>query len=318
MFTLIESSGAQGDDSCRKAEENFRTLFNSVTDCMVILDRDGYIRNINRSGHERLGYTAEELLGRHISQMEPPELFAYKTPNILHAIEQKGHTIFESAHVRRDGSVMPVEVNCKLIELDGQEVFFSVIRDITERKQAEERIIHLAHYDALTNLPNRTLFYDRLEQAIAKAQRYQQKIAVLFLDLDGFKQVNDKFGHHVGDDLLKAVAERLNENARSMDTVARVGGDEFIFILNDVNHSDNAATVSRKIIESIARTFSIQGNICQISVSIGISVFPDDTTNADTLIKQADNAMYQAKNNGKNNYQFFNGMHDTSLKMATA
>lgn len=430
MFTLIESDSseeAQNGEASRKAEEKFRTLLNSVTDCMVILDRDGHIRHINRAGYERLGYTMEELIGLHISRLEPPELFADKTPNILSVIEKKGHTIFESAHVRKDGSIMPVEVNCKIIELDGQEVFFSVIRDITERKceqrlrqmmqfsidhlneaafwltpdarviyanaaacraldyqpdeiinlklfdfdpginaqtwpahwekikqqgsvtmesthrtrngqafpveiainylrheseeyhcvftrditrrkQAEEKIIYLAHFDTVTNLPNRILFYDRLEQALAQAQRYQQKLAILFLDLDGFKQVNDKYGHHVGDGLLKAVAERLNENARSMDTVARVGGDEFVFILNDVAHPNNAAIVARKIVESLAHPFVIDGNTCQIGGSIGISIFPDDSAKMEALVKHADDAMYMAKNNGKNNYQFFSGM----------
>lgn len=430
MFTFIEfdsTNGVLDAEASRMAEEKFRTLFNSVTDCMVILDRDGYIRNVNRAGYERLGYTREEMIGMHISQLEPPGLFATKGPNILSVIEKKGHTIFESAHVRKNGSVMPVEVNCKIIELDGQEVFFSVIRDITERKRAqrllqmmqfsidhmgdaafwltpdakviyanaaacrsldyspeeiitlrlfdfdpetnaqtwpshwerikqqgsvtiesthrtrsghifpveitinylrhedeeyhcvfsrditkrkqtEERIVYLAHFDAVTNLPNRTLFYDRLEHAIAQAQRYKQKLAILFLDLDGFKQVNDNFGHHVGDGLLQAVAERLNENARSMDTVARVGGDEFVFILNDLGLAENAATVAKKVVESLASPFAIHGNICSIGGSIGISIFPDDTDRMETLVKQADDAMYLAKNKGKNNYQFFSAI----------
>lgn len=426
MFTFIETPSAGGEqdgEESRKAEEKFRTLFNSVTDCMLILDLDGYIRNINTSGHERLGYAREEMLGMHITQLEPAESAA-QAGKIIAALKQHGTAIFESAHLHKDGSVMPVEINCKRIELDGQYVFFSVIRDISERKRAqrtlkmmqfsidqmgdsaiwvtrdgrvvyanlaachslgysieemlslnvhdyypdltatdwpahwdeikehgsvtfesrhrtksgeiipvevtenymqyedeeyccafirdisrrklaEEKIAYLAHYDLITDLPNRTLFYDRLEHAIAQARRYKQRVAVLFLDLDGFKKINDNFGHQVGDGLLKGVATRLNENTRSMDTVARVGGDEFIFILNDIEHIDNAATVAKKVVEALAQPFIIQKNICQIGGSIGIAIFPEDSVNAETLVKQADEAMYLAKNGGKNNFQFY-------------
>ena len=426
MFTFIETDSAAGEqdgEASRKAEEKFRTLFNSVTDCMLILDLDGYIRNINVAGHERLGYTREEMLGMHITQLEPPEASA-EADKIIATLKEHGSAIFESAHVHKDGSVMPVEINCRRIELDGQYVYFSVIRDISDRKHAqralkmmqfsidqmgdaatwvtrdarvvyanlaachslgysieemlglgvqdyypdmtesawpahwnevkeqgsvtfetsyctqsgenipvevtenymqyedeeyccafirdiskrklaEEKIAHLAHYDLITDLPNRTLFYDRLEHAIAQARRYKQRVAVLFLDLDGFKKVNDNFGHQVGDGLLKGVATRLNENTRGMDTVARVGGDEFIFILNDIEHADNAAVVAKKVVDALAQPFIIKKNICMIGGSIGISIFPEDSVKAETLVKQADEAMYLAKNNGKNNYQFY-------------
>jgi diguanylate cyclase (GGDEF)-like protein/PAS domain S-box-containing protein len=427
MFTFIEYSdvGAEQDsETSRVAEGKFRALFNSITDCMLILDLNGYIRNINQSGYQRLGYTREEILGLHITQLEAPESTAQITGKIT-SLKQQGHAIFESAHVRKDGSIMPVEINCKLIELGGEHVFFSVIRDISERKReqrarqmmqfsidrmgdavfwatpdarvtyanvaacqslgyaqeemlnlhisqfspeftlatwqahwdalkkcgsfsiesthrtkdgntfpveitlnylqyeteefncafvrditkrklAEERIVHLAHFDALTNLPNRTLFYDRFEQAIAKAQRYKHKLAIFFLDLDGFKQINDKFGHQVGDSLLQAVATRLNENARGMDTVARVGGDEFIMILNDVDQAASAAIVAKKVVDVLAGAFTINDHQCQIGASLGISIYPEDSDDMDTLIKQADDAMYRAKNNGKSSYQFFN------------
>jgi len=190
------------------------------------------------------------------------------------------------------------------MQYEDEEYCCAFIRDISKRKLAEEKIAHLAHYDLITDLPNRTLFYDRLEHAIAQARRYKQRVAVLFLDLDGFKKVNDNFGHQVGDGLLKGVATRLNENTRGMDTVARVGGDEFIFILNDIEHADNAAVVAKKVVDALAQPFIIKKNICMIGGSIGISIFPDDSVNAETLVKQADEAMYLAKNNGKNNFQF--------------
>ena len=295
------------------SEERFHNLFDLAPDCLLILDLDGVIRDINRTGHERLGYTRDEMVGMHITRLDPPE-FAAKVPKRLDEIE-KGGAVFESAHLRRDGTAMPVEINSRIIELDGKKVFFSVIRDISGRRTAEQKIAQLAYFDVLTNLPNRTLFYDRLDQAVARARRYQQKFAVMFLDLDSFKRVNDEFGHHAGDCLLKMVAERLTVSARDMDTVARVGGDEFIFILNNVDHADNAVLVANKILESLSRPFVVQGNTCSIGCSIGISIFPDDTDHSETLVKMADDAMYMAKRTGRNNYQFFNAQPGTASLM---
>lgn len=292
------------DSHIKMSEEKYRTLFDLAADCLMILDLDGTIRDINRTAHERLGYTRDEMVGMHITRLDPPE-FAAKVPKRLDDIE-KGNAVFESAHLRKDGTAMPVEINSRVIELDGKKVFFSIIRDITGRKTAEQKIAQLAHFDVLTKLPNRTLFYDRLDQAVARTKRYQQKFAVLFLDLDGFKQVNDVFGHHVGDCLLGMVAERLAGSARDMDTVARVGGDEFVFILNNVDHPDNAVLVANKILESLSHPFVVNGNTCLIGCSIGISIFPDDTDNPEILVRMADDAMYLAKKSGKNSYQFFN------------
>jgi diguanylate cyclase (GGDEF)-like protein/PAS domain S-box-containing protein len=181
-----------------------------------------------------------------------------------------------------------------------------ITMDITQKKQTENRIWQLAHSDSLTGLPNRPLFYERLGQSIAQAARHHRKLALLFLDLDGFKQINDQFGHDTGDNLLQEVADRLRQNVREEDTVARIGGDEFIFILNDISDAGNAAIAAQKIIHSLSKPFVIHQNSCQIGGSIGISIFPDDSEQMETLVTQADDAMYKAKKNGKNNYQFFN------------
>ena len=287
------------------SEDRYRILFDLAADCLMILDLDGTIMDINRTGLEQRGYTRDEMVGMHITLLDPPE-FAAKVPKRLEDVEKRGFSVFESAHMRKDGSVIPVEINTRVIELDGKKVMFSVIRDIAGRKTVEQRIAQLAHFDELTNLPNRNLFYDRLDQAVARAKRYHQKFAVLYMDLDGFKQVNDEFGHHVGDSLLGMVAERLIRSARDMDTVARVGGDEFVFILNNIDHADNVSMVANKILESLSRPFVAKERSCSIGCSIGISIFPDDTDNAETLVKMADDAMYIAKKGGKNNCQFFN------------
>jgi diguanylate cyclase (GGDEF)-like protein/PAS domain S-box-containing protein len=287
------------------SEARYRTLFDLAADCLMVLELDGTILDINRTGLEQRGYTRDEIIGMHITRLDPPE-FAAKVPKRLDDIEKKGFAIFESAHLCKDGTVMPVEINTRIIELEGKKVMFSVIRDVSLRKTMEQRIAQLAHFDMLTKLPNRILFYDRLDQAVARAKRYHQKFAVLFMDLDGFKQVNDEFGHHVGDNVLGMVAERLTESARDMDTVARVGGDEFIFILNNIEHAENVFLVASKILDSLSQPFAFNGNKFSIGCSIGISIFPDDNDDAETLVKMADDAMYMAKKGGRNNCQFFN------------
>jgi diguanylate cyclase (GGDEF)-like protein/PAS domain S-box-containing protein len=287
------------------SEDRYHTLFDLAADCLMVLDLDGNIVDINRTGLAQLGYTKDEMIGMHITRLDPPE-YAAKVAKRLDDIEKNGYSVFESAHLHKDGSFIPVEINTRVIELDGKKVFFSVIRDITGRKTVDQRIAQLAHFDELTNLPNRNLFYDRLDQAVARTKRYHQKFAILYMDLDGFKQVNDEFGHHVGDSLLGMVAERLARSARDMDTVARVGGDEFVFILNNIDHADNVSTVANKILQSLSRPFVVKGKSCSVGCSIGISIFPDDTGEAETLVKMADDAMYIAKKGGKNNCQFFN------------
>jgi len=182
---------------------------------------------------------------------------------------------------------------------------------VTQLKEAHNEVKKLAHYDPVTNLPNRRLFFDRLEQSIAYAKRYDQKLAVLFLDLDGFKRVNDTLGHLAGDRLLSEVAARILGVMREVDTVARFGGDEFTFFLNNVKNRENAALVADKILAGLSKPFTINGEICRIGGSIGISIFPDDHVDIETLTKQADTAMYAVKHSGKNSYRFFEKSMDS-------
>lgn len=175
---------------------------------------------------------------------------------------------------------------------------------ITRLKQTNEQILHLAHHDTLTALPNRILFYDRLNQAITRARRDKESFAVLFLDLDGFKLINDTFGHDVGDALLREVAKRIVACVRDSDTVARMGGDEFTVILSNVRTPNSKDRVAKKIVEAIARPFVLNGKNCSVSVSIGIALYPDNGKTAEQLVKIADAAMYLAKNSGKNCYRF--------------
>lgn len=177
--------------------------------------------------------------------------------------------------------------------------------EIFERMQAEQRIWHMAHHDALTGLPNRSLLHDRLDQALTQAGRSNQRLAVMFLDLDRFKNVNDTLGHHIGDQLLKHVAERLREVVRAVDTVSRLGGDEFVVVLHEIQSPDDALMVAEKIIAALAKAAVVEGHTLHATPSIGISVYPDDGDEAYALMKNADTAMYQAKANGRNTFQFF-------------
>jgi diguanylate cyclase (GGDEF)-like protein/PAS domain S-box-containing protein len=177
--------------------------------------------------------------------------------------------------------------------------------EVFERMQAEQRIWHIAHHDGLTGLPNRTLLHDRLEQSLALAKRGQHRVAVMFLDLDRFKNVNDTLGHAVGDDLLKHVAERLASVVRAVDTVSRLGGDEFVIVLHELLSPDDAVQVAEKILNALASVVSIGGHQLRATTSIGISIFPDDGDEVFALMKNADTAMYHAKTVGRNNFQFF-------------
>ncbi|MFA7270085.1 MAG: EAL domain-containing protein [Sterolibacterium sp.] len=186
--------------------------------------------------------------------------------------------------------------------------------EIFERMQAEQRIWHVAHHDALTGLPNRSLLLDRLNQALVQAARSDHRLAVMFLDLDRFKSVNDTLGHHIGDQLLKHVAERLREAVRAVDTVSRLGGDEFVVVLHEIQSPDDAAMVAEKIIEALASAVLVEGHRLHATPSIGISIYPDDGVEAYALMKNADTAMYHAKANGRNTFQFFTAKMNEETK----
>ena len=187
--------------------------------------------------------------------------------------------------------------------------------DITERKKEEERVQYLANYDVLTGLPNRYLLNDRLEQGLSLAQRHQTKLAVLFIDLDRFKNVNDSLGHDVGDELLKEVAQRLRGCLRRSDTIARQGGDEFIALLGDLNSEDEVTFVAEKMIESLRGEFNIGEQQLSISLSIGVSIYPDDGETAVQLLRNADLAMYRAKDSGRNQFQYYEAeMNEKALQ----
>ena len=194
----------------------------------------------------------------------------------------------------------------RLLDDQGDVVgMIGVAADITERKRAEARLMQLANFDPLTSLPNRALFHDRLAHALAKAHRSKKLVALVFLDLDRFKTINDSLGHYAGDELLKSVAERLQKNAREDDTVARLGGDEFTVILEGITYNEDATIVARKILEVMSQPFYLDGHEVFVTTSMGIAIYPLDGDNSDDLLKNADTAMYRAKEQGRNGYRFY-------------
>ena len=291
----------------KRVEQKLRTQSAAVTAAMdgigILNDRFEFTY-ANDAMAQLFGYVDHKaLLGRSIIELyDPPEQVRLVTM-IFPVVKERGRWRGEANGMRRDGGPFPQEIS--LTALEGQGMV-AVIRDITERTYAEEQIKHLAYHDALTNLPNRLLFKDRLTVALSHAQRDESRLAVLFLDLDRFKVINDSLGHNIGDQLLQSVAARVQSCVRESDTVARLGGDEFTLLLPGLIHPEDAAMVAQKILEALRYPFHIEGREFYITTSVGISSYPEDGVDAETLIKNADTAMYQAKEIGRDNYQLFN------------
>ncbi|HKR98301.1 MAG TPA: EAL domain-containing protein, partial [Candidatus Dormibacteraeota bacterium] len=298
---------AQDITARKQAEELLRKQSAAMTasmDGIAILNERLEFTYLNDALARLYGYAGpKEMLGHNLTDLfEPHEQVRFITmivPSVTHGGRWRG----EATGARRDGSTFPQEISLTAIEGGGM---VCVARDITERTYAEEQIKHLAYHDALTGLPNRLLFKDRLTVALSHAQRDRSRIAVLFLDLDRFKVINDSLGHNIGDPLLQAVAARVQACVRESDTVARLGGDEFTLLLPNLIRSEDAAPIAQKILEAVRYPFHIEGREFFITTSIGISLYPEDGTDAETLIKNADTAMYQAKEQGRDNYQLFN------------
>jgi len=289
----------------RESEKNLALLRNA-SDGIHILDIGGNLIEVSNSFCAMLGYRREEMIGMNFTQWDT-QFPSAELPNIIMQLfEKQARYQFETSHRRKDGTIVDVEISCFPLELDGKPVMFNSSRDITQRKQMEEQIQNLAYFDPLTNLPNRRMLFDRLAHALSQAKRYQRSLAVMFLDLDNFKIINDTLGHDTGDELLKEVSARLSICVRTGDTVSRQGGDEFMIVLSEITHSDDAAQVADKIIKAINVPVRIADKTLTVSASIGIAVFPiNGSDDSQELMKKADTAMYAAKAAGRNGYRFF-------------
>ena len=301
------------------SEEKFRSLLDGIPDYMVVmLDPVGTIVSWNAGAQRMHGYTAEEIVGQNFSRLFPAEDVQRRQPQKilrLAYLDERYHE--EIPRLRKDGSTFIAEVALTALHDSSGKLrgFSKISRDLTQRKDAESNLdrvnqqmaylAHSAEHDPLTGLPNRLLLGDRINQAIALARRHSGKVAVLFLDLDGFKHVNDSLGHSVGDQLLQSVAKRLLACVRSPDTVSRNGGDEFIIVLQEMEQPNQAATTARRVLKAVADPHKAGEHDLHVTASVGVSIYPDDGPDAESLIKNADTAMYQAKENGRKTFQFF-------------
>ena len=293
-----------------QAERGLReaaTVFESTAEAIMITDTNGVIRRINQAFTNMTGYTAEESLGqtpRILKSGRQDNLF-YK--NMWERLIAQGRWEGEVWNKRKNGDIFPVwQIISTVRDEQGRSVgYVALFIDITRKKHDEDEIAYRANYDALTGLPNRNLLAERLGQALKQARREGSRVAVMFVDLDFFKQVNDTLGHAVGDHLLQLVAERMRMCVRETDTIARLGGDEFVILLMDIDEISPASIVAEKLIAQMVEAFTIEGNEIHIGASIGITIFPDDGRDVDTLFRNADLAMYRAKTMGRNNAQFF-------------
>jgi diguanylate cyclase (GGDEF)-like protein/PAS domain S-box-containing protein len=293
-------------DEARESEERYRKLVELFPDGISV-HSDGRFEFINPAGAEILGAAScSEILGRLVLDFVHPH-YHQVFHERLKLVEERGVEIpwMEEKLLRCDGEQVDVEVTALPFNLEGRPAFQTIFRDITERKAAELRLERMANYDTLTGLPNRSFFFDRLNQLILHAKRDATRFALLFIDLDRFKAANDQLGHYYGDQILKEVAVRLRLCLRDCDTVARMGGDEFVVILSKISHRSDAARMAGRITETIGQPFRLLDEEFSLGVSIGISLFPEDGETREQQMVKADTAMYRSKKLGRNSYQFF-------------
>ncbi len=290
-------------------EERLRKIMETMVDALVIIDSRGIIETFNRAAERIFGYKAQEVIGRSVNMLMPPEIGAQHDGFVQKFINTGRSRVVGIGRVvegrRKDGSSFPVELALSDLTLGETRLFIGVLRDITERRAQEERLRYLATRDHLTGLPNRALFQDRLEDAIAAADDKGHHVAILFLDLDHFKNINDTLGHPMGDRVLQAVGQRLEASVRSGDTVAHLSGDEFTVILNGVSGPEEASAIADKLLDRLAQPFEIEGREIYTSGSIGIVMYPQNSEDIANLLKHVDTAVNYAKKQGRNNFQFY-------------
>ena len=313
------------------SEVREKVIRENIADAVVTFNKHGVIESCNKAVSEIFGYQASEIIGEEVIKLFSVHDFTHYGNELN--IHQLTHIINATRQVEgrhKNGSGLFLHVGLSKVVVNKEPIYIAVLSDITDQikaeeslrqlneelelrvekrtlelKQANEKLKYLASHDTVTSLPNRALLNEHLTHILAGAKRLSHKVAIFFLDIDGFKQVNDAYGHEVGDYLLREIGSRLTSTLRKSDLVARVGGDEFIVVFDDVNSESPLIAMAHKLIDLIGSPFDIQGKICNIGVSIGISIYPQDGTDVESLIRCADQAMYKIKSSGKNNLYFY-------------
>lgn len=325
---LMESNGRQlvfalardvterrrSESALRESERRFRQLFENSADALFVHDEAGRILDCNAEAVQSLGYTQKELLSMNVGDI---------TVNLLTEEQRQaraGDTLWERVMRgeagrivgfdqnelrRRDGTTFPVEVGVGAIEYGGKRAIFASVRDITARRELENELRQQALHDALTDLPNRVLFMDRLGHALKQTGRREGSIAVFFIDLDDFKSVNDSLGHEAGDQLLIGIARRLSDSVRDADTAARLSGDEFAVLLEDLDDINQAVLVAERVLTALAKPFKVKGRQVNVAASIGIAGASKGSLTPQEILNQADEAMYRAKGRGGTRWELY-------------
>jgi diguanylate cyclase (GGDEF)-like protein/PAS domain S-box-containing protein len=298
----------QMEDALRRSEEKYRTIIETIQDGYLEIDLSGNYTFVNDIVCQHLRYSKEEIIGMNNRQFQD-ESNAKKSYQIYKEVYATGKPVkaLENEVIRKDGTKGFYEASISLMkDSEGKPIGFRCIsRDITERKKMQLKIEEMATHDYLTGLPNRVLLTDRFAIAAALARRNKFKLAIMSLDLDKFKSINDTLGHNAGDQVLKVVSTRLTGIIRASDTLARIGGDEFILVLLEANQKEDATVIAQKILNAFIEPFSIDGHQLNLSTSIGIAIYPEDAEDMETLIKKSDAAMYYSKGHGRNQFKFF-------------
>jgi diguanylate cyclase (GGDEF)-like protein/PAS domain S-box-containing protein len=295
----------QREEALIENEERYKAVMLQSTESIFLADVETrVILEANQSLQRLLGYSLEEVPGLSLYDfVANGQDDIYQ--KILSILKDRSYYKGEMQYRRKDGTLVDVEINVNLVSYRGKKVFCVISRDIAPRKLAEKQLIHTATHDPLTGLTNRLVFYDRIAVELARARRNQTKLALIYIDLDRFKIINDTQGHSSGDQLLKAVAERLKSLLRETDTLARMGGDEFMYILPEVESLKDADRIAEKVLDAIRKPFLLDGQLQSITASIGTAVYPMDGKDAETLMKNADLAMYFAKDKGRDKHLHF-------------
>jgi len=295
------------------------SVFANTMEGVIVTDPDGIILSVNPAFSDITGYSASEAIGQNPnllrSQRHTPEFYG----KFWAALQQDGHWRGEIWNRRKSGEAYLQRTTINLVPAQHHQpaCYVAVFADVTEFWRKDERITHLAYHDPLTDLPNRTLLMNRLTHALAVSERQNERLGVLFIDLDGFKAVNDNFGHHIGDEILQDVALRLKSSIRTADTVARIGGDEFVVLMEGLNNPQECATLANKLLASLSWELpAAAARIC-VGASVGIAIYPEDGSDAATLLKHADAALYAAKSDGKGVYCYHEQAPSTPQITAT-
>jgi diguanylate cyclase (GGDEF)-like protein/PAS domain S-box-containing protein len=293
------------EDLIRESEEKYRALTdNSFTG--IYIQQKGKIIFVNARFAEIHGYPQRDLIGKDFMMLNHPEdrdMVRKKIKEILNG-QMRSITV-EPRRLKKDGSVIWCQVIDTVIKYENKPAIMGNVIDITDRKEAEQKLLSMATHDALTGLPNRVLLFERFQLAVAHAGREKKKIAIMVLDLDKFKDINDTYGHSTGDKLLKAVGSKLKSVVREVDTVARLGGDEFVIMLWEINEVGDSITVAKKVLDSFSYPVKIDDITIRITSSLGISIYPDHGKSIEELIKMADESLYYVKQHGRANYKLY-------------